>query len=127
MIERDLISKKDSKIIYFVFGIPLLVLIGFVAYTALTGPSVQEVIKADNLALNFTGRIDSMYFDKRNHNGKYAILQNEQICPIIRSWEHYIEVGDSLSKQQGSFLLEVYKKNKKKMILDYRDTYKKEK
>ncbi|MHA4895352.1 hypothetical protein ACXZ1K_11405 [Pedobacter sp. PWIIR3] len=127
MINKEFITRKDSKILYFVFGVPMLVLIGFVVYTATTGPSTQELIATGDLAESFTGRVDSLYFDERNHNGKYAVLDGEQICPIIRPWEQYVEVGDSLSKKQGSFLLEVYKRNHTKMTLDYRDTYKKRK
>lgn len=126
-MKKNLISKKDSRIIYFVFGAPILVLIGFVVYTAITGPGTQELIMAEDLAEDFTGRIDSLYFDERNHNVKTAMLNNSQLYPIYRNWERYIEVSDSVSKKKGSFLLEVYKKNNTRMTLDYRDTYKKEK
>ncbi len=126
-MKKNLISKKDSRIIYFVFGAPILVLIGFVVYTAITGPGTQELIMAEDLAEDFTGRIDSLYFDERNHNVKTAMLNNSQLYPIYRNWERYIEVGDSVSKKKGSFLLEIYKKNNTRMTLDYRDTYKKEK
>lgn len=125
MVNEELISNTDNKILYLVFGFPTLVLIGFFIYSMMTGPGTQELIKADNLAENFAGRVDSLYFDQKNHNIKYAVFQDEQKVPVLRIWERYIEVGDSLSKQQGSFVWEVYKKNGSKMVLDYRDTYKK--
>ena len=86
---------------------------------------MQELIKADNLAENFTGRVDSLYFDQKNHNVKYAVLQNVQKIPVLMIWERYIAVGDSFPKQKGSFAWEVYKKKSNKMVLDYRDPYKK--
>ncbi|MNY65115.1 hypothetical protein D3C86_2023310 [compost metagenome] len=102
-------------------------LFGFAFYTSITGPSLQELIIADDLAENFNAKVESLYYDKRNHNVKYATFKNGQKYAVFRNWERYIEVGDSLSKQKESFFLEIYKKNNEKMILDYRDTYKKEK
>lgn len=102
----------------------MLILIGFVAYTAITTMSTQELIVVDNLSEDFTGQVDSLYFDERNHNVKMALLTNDLLYPVYRNWEQYIEIGDSLSKKKGSFLLEVYKRNNTRMILDYRDTYK---
>lgn len=124
MRKMDLMSRGDSRIVYFVFGAPMLILIGFVAYTAITTMSTQELIVVDNLSEDFTGQVDSLYFDERNHNVKMALLTNDLLYPVYRNWEQYIEIGDSLSKKKGSFLLEVYKRNNTRMILDYRDTYK---
>jgi hypothetical protein len=36
-------------------------------------------------------------------------------------WETKIEIGDSLSKKRGSYKLEIYKENGKKVIMDYRN------
>lgn len=58
-----------------------------------------------------------MYFDERNHNVKTAVLDNARLYPIYRNWERQIEIGYSLSKKKGSFLLEVYKRNKAKLTL----------
>ncbi|SHE56148.1 hypothetical protein [Pedobacter caeni] len=124
MMPKELISKKDNIIIYCVFGLPMLVLIGFVLYTAFSGPNREELRIQDDVSLNFNGRVDSMYFDERNHNGKYAVLNTNQIFPIYRNWERNIHIGDSLSKEKGTFLLEIYKKNKTKVTLNYMDTYK---
>lgn len=124
MMPKELISKKDNIIIYCVFGLPMLVLVVFVLYTTFSGPSREELRIQDDVSLSFNGRVDSMYFDERNHNGKYAVLNTNQIFPIYRNWEHNIHVGDSLSKEKGTFLLEIYKKNKTKITLNYMDTYK---
>jgi len=35
-----------------------------------------------------------------------------------------IEVGDSLSKNKGSYLLKIFKKDKKKEVLDFQSTIK---
>lgn len=124
---KENISKKDNTIVLLVFGIPLLFLIGFVLYSICSGPSVIELIKKDNLAENVHGTVDSLYLDVQNHNTKFAILRDKKEIPIFGNWERYIEVGDSISKNKNSFIFEVYKKNKTKIVLDYRDTYKKSK
>lgn len=121
----EVISKTDNRIIYSVFGVPMLVLIGFAVYTTFFGPARSELIRKDHLSENFSGRVDSLYFDERNHNVKYAVLNDGQLYPIYRNWERQIGIGDSLFKKKGSFLVEVYKRNKTKLTLDYRNTYKK--
>ena len=106
IMEKELVSRRDNLIVYLVFGIPMLVLIGFVFYTMLHSSPKNELMMKDDLNENFTGRVDSFYFDESNHNGKYGVLNNKEVCPIVRSWEHYIKIGDSLSKKKGSFFLE---------------------
>ncbi|SDO47135.1 hypothetical protein SAMN05421820_11575 [Pedobacter steynii] len=91
---KELISKKDNIIIYYVFGSPMLALLGFVLYTIFFGPGSEELMMRDELSADFKGRVDSMYFDQRNHNGKYAVLNSGQLYPIYRNWERNIEVGD---------------------------------
>lgn len=127
MMPKELISKKDHIIVYSVLGLPMLALLGFVLYTTFSGPGSGELMMRDHLSAEFKGRIDSMYFDQRNHNGKYAVLNNGQLYPIFRNWERNVEVGDSLYKQKGTFLMEIYKKNKTKITLNYLDTYKENK
>ena len=122
---KENISKKDSNIIILVFGIPFIILIGFMISSIFSGNSLNERIKMDNLSENVHGIIDSLYFDTQNHNVKFAIINLKQKFPINRKWERYIEVGDSISKNKNSFIVEIYKQKKTKIILDYRDTYKK--
>ncbi len=124
---KENISKKDNTIVLLVFGIPFLFLLGFMLYSIYSAPSLTELIKKDNLAENVHGTVDSLYLDVQNHNTKFAILRGEKKIPIFGNWERYIEVGDSISKNKNSFIFEVYKKNKTKIVLDYRDTYKKTK
>lgn len=49
-MKREEIPRKDSIIIYFVFGILMLLLIGFVLFTMLQGPSKNELVVMDNLS-----------------------------------------------------------------------------
>jgi hypothetical protein len=63
----------------------------------------------------------------RDHNIKKAVLGNGYVYFMPPQWERFIEVGDSLSKKKNTLILEVYKKDQSKLVLDYRDTYKKQK
>lgn len=85
----------------------------------------SELIKENNLNENFIGRVDSLYFEKQNHNVKIGLLSGGYKYQIFRQWERYIQVGDSLSKERKSFILNVYKKNGESITLDYQSTYKK--
>ncbi|WPV00203.1 hypothetical protein SNE26_00280 [Mucilaginibacter sp. cycad4] len=68
------------------------------------------------------GVVDTLYNDKANHNIRTAILTNKTKYQIESEWENKIEMGDSLFKAKGSFLLEMYKRNGQKVILDYKST-----
>ena len=122
---RENISKNDSAIVYLVFGIPLLFLIGYMLYSLVSGPSLHERIKRRNLDEDIHGTVDSLYFNIQNHGITFAILKDQREIPINGGWERFIEVGDSISKNKNSFIFQIYKKNKTKIVLDYRDTYKK--
>lgn len=119
------LSKQDKNILRLILGIPLLFFMGFVAYTFLNKRDIVEVIQEDDLALNFTGNIDSLYIDLNNHSVQTALLSNGYKCFLPRKWLGIIKTGDSLSKKKNTFKLEVFRKGSVDFILDYRDTYKK--
>lgn len=121
---RENISKLDNKIVSLVFIIPCLFLVGFVVYSIATSPGLTELIKKRDLDENIHGVIDSLYLDVQNHNTTYAILSDKKEFPINGNWEQHIDVGDSISKNKNSFIFKIFKKNKTKIILDYRSTYK---
>lgn len=74
----------------------------------------------------FSGKVDTLYYEVQNHGVKIAQLNDGYKCEIFSLWERYIDVGDSLSKKKGAFKVHIYKKDGKEIILDYRDTYKKQ-
>ncbi len=118
----DNMQKIDKRIIYCIFGSILLCLILFVSYNAVFGISMREsIIQRDSLD-TVSGVVDTVYNDKSNHNIRTSILTNKTVFQIISEWESKIETGDSLHKTKGSFLLEVYKKSGRKVILDYKTT-----
>jgi hypothetical protein len=90
------------------------------------GPSTKQVIIERDLSENVNGVVDTLFDNYRNHDIRTAIMKNNQIFQILPEWESKIEIGDSLYKKKGSFLLEVYKRSGKKVVLDYRSTIKKE-
>ena len=115
-------SKIEKIIIYCIFGsIPTALLVIFILSMFFGKPTKQIIIERDSLE-TVNGVVDSLFNDKQNHNVRTAILKNHQTYQILREWEPDIEIGDSLSKKKGSFLLEVLKKRGKKIMLDYRST-----
>jgi hypothetical protein len=115
--------KIDKVIIYSILGIIPACLVLFVLWNVIWGPSTKQVITEMDLSENVNGVVDSLFDDKANHNVRTAILKNNYIFQIESQWASKIEVGDSLNKKKGSFLLEVYKKGNKKLVLDYRSTW----
>lgn len=116
-------KRIDKIIIYSIFIIPTILLFGYAFWTAFSGESAHEIAAKRNVNEAFFGRVDTLYFEVQNHNIKIAELNNSYKCQIFRLWERYIEVGDSLSKKEGSFLLGIHKINGEVISLDYRDTF----
>lgn len=117
--------KIDKVIIYSIFYTPAFLLLCYFVWNSIFGKSVDELVKEDDLSEAFSGRVDSLYVEKQNHGVNVALLSNGYKYYIIQRWVSKIQVGDSLSKKQGAFLLNVYKKGGEVITLDYRNTYKK--
>ena len=101
----------------------MILLFGYFLYTACFGETTQDIIKERDLEEHFNGYVDSLYYEVSNHNVKIGVLTSGYKYQIFRRWEHNIEVGDSLLKKKGSFIVSVHKKNGKQLALDYRNTY----
>jgi hypothetical protein len=114
--------KIEKIIIYSIFGSIPVGLFLFFVFSMIFGPSTKQVITKRDLSENVNGVVDTLFNNDRNHNIRTAILKNNQIFQILSEWESKIEIGDSLYKKKGSFLLEVYKRSGKKVVLDYRLT-----
>ncbi|NHA06451.1 hypothetical protein G7092_21760 [Mucilaginibacter sp. HC2] len=114
--------KIDKVIIFSILGVLPACLILFFLWNTIWGPSTKQVITETDLSENVNGVVDSLFDDRANHNVRTAILKNHYVFQIESQWASKIEIGDSLNKKKGSFLLEVYKKGNKKLILDYRST-----
>jgi hypothetical protein len=113
-------SNVKFKILFFtITGLAIGAIIYYV-FLGLDTPSVKEVILKDALPMEFQGRIDSVYYDKMNHNTKTVILSDGYKYELYRDWEPMIDLGDSLNKKKGSFKVDVFKMNGKKVILDYK-------
>jgi hypothetical protein len=121
-----MLSKVDKIILNCIFGsIPIGLLLYFV-FCTIFGPSAKQVTIERDLSENVNGVVDTLFNDIRNHDIRIAILKNKATFQIFREWESAIEIGDSLYKKKGSFLLEVYKRNGKKVVLDYKSTIRSE-
>ncbi len=127
ILEEKQFSRTDRKIFFLVFGVPVFALIVFLLVSLIGGKGKADLRMDADLSISFNGRVKSFYFDDKNHNGKYAVFYNGKTGPILRDWERFVLIGDSISKKKNSFFLEVYRPGQAKMILNYHDTYKKEK
>ncbi|POY34627.1 hypothetical protein C3K47_19325 [Solitalea longa] len=114
-------SKTDRIIFYSLMIVfPVLFVLFFLLQAIFDKESSSDVFLKNAASENFNGKVDSLYFEKQNHNVKIALLNNDYKFQIYRLWEAKIKVGDSLSKNKGSLQIEVFKKDKSKLILDYR-------
>ena len=117
----DYFETKTGMVIYFglLAIVPVLLIINLIIHIT-TGPSFRERMIETYSQQTIHGIVDSVYNDKQNHNARMAILTNGTMYAIEDEWVIDVEKGDSISKNKGSFLFEVYRKPKKKMVLDYR-------
>nr|WP_276901611.1 hypothetical protein [Pedobacter kyonggii] len=113
-----IIPKTDKIILYSLFSLPLIFLI-VVFFSGLFGKTRKELMLEDCLSENFTGRVDSLFWDKQNHNVKTAILSNGYRYQIFPNWELKIKHGDSLSKKIKTLHVELFRNHKRVDVLDY--------
>jgi hypothetical protein len=114
------ISKSEAlKII-----IPLLLIAGFVLWRMLDSTTGAQLILMNIKKEQFHGKIDSVYRDKWDHNTKKVKLTTGYIYGLYPEWVSKVGIGDSLSKQEGSAIVEVFKLNGAKINLDYRELVK---
>ena len=114
------IPKTDKIILYSLFSLPLIFLI-VVFFSGLFGKTRKELMLEDCLSENYTGRVDSLIWDKQNHNVNTAILSNGYRYQIFRNWESKIKHGDSLSKKIKSLHVELFRNDKRVDVLDYNE------
>ena len=107
-------------IFYGLIGIvPAFVMIfGIVSF--FMGPSSRQIMIERYSSEAIHGVVDSVYDDTYNHNARTVILTNKMEYEVEPEWVIDIEKGDSLNKNKGSFLFNVYPKPNKKLVLDYR-------
>jgi hypothetical protein len=115
-----MLSKVDKIILYSILGSIPACLILYFLYNIIWGPSVKQVATNRHLSESVIGVVDTVYNDRANHDIRTAILNNNNLFQIENVWESQIEIGDSLNKKKGSFFLEVYKKQGKRIVLDYK-------
>jgi hypothetical protein len=112
---------KAGKMVFFglVGIVPVFVLV-FAVVSFFTSPSSRQIMIEDHSKETMHGVVDSVYNDSQNHNARMVILNDKMPHEVEQPWVIDIEKGDSLSKNKGSFLFEVYRKPNKKLILDFR-------
>lgn len=74
----------------------------------------------------FHGKVQQYYREENNHGLQVAVSANGERYGVFRGWEREIEIGDSLSKNLNSLVLEVHKPNCKTVYLNYETTYKRD-
>jgi len=114
------VDKKTNRLLLVISIIILAPLIGLMYWKISHGLSGTEMILKEASDLSFNGKVDSTYRDEQNHNVKVVTLSNGYTYPLWADWESSIEVGDSLSKKASEFIVKVYKKDGKLIMLDYK-------
>ncbi|WP_295800960.1 hypothetical protein [Mucilaginibacter sp.] len=72
----------------------------------------------------FHGKVESVFRDERDHNMLKVKLTTGYVYSLYPEWESMVELGDSLSKLKNTVVVEVFKQNGKKVILDYKELVK---
>jgi hypothetical protein len=118
--EIILTSKTDKIILYSLFSLPVIFIV-VMFFSGFFGKTRKQLMLEECLLENFSGRVDSLFWDKQNHNVKTAILSSGYRYQIFRNWEMKIRNGDSLYKKNKSLQVELFRNKKKVEILDYNE------
>ncbi len=104
--------------------IVLLIIAGFVIWRIFDKSTTAQIILSGVKNDKFQGIVDSVYRDKSDHNAKKVRLTSGYLYSLYPEWESKVAIGDSLSKKQNSVVVEVFKSNGNKIILDYKELVK---
>lgn len=115
------LSKTDKIILYSVLGIVPVGLTFFMLFSFIFCPSTKQMLTDMYASEHVSGVVDSMYNDENNHNVRTLVLTNKSLFQIEELWTYKIDIGDSLYKKRGSFRLEVFKKDGKEIVLNYKE------
>jgi len=124
MEENFIIDKKAKRILYIFMIIIMGTAIALVCWNILKSPSRNQFILNNASAMSFHGNVDSIYFDRQNHNTETLVLSDGYLYGIDPAWSTFIAVGDSLAKDTGTVRVLVYKDGKQVHVLDYKELIK---
>lgn len=120
-IKYEKIPIKMRILIISVCATPILFLFLYVNWNYIFNPkSRAEVFLESRLEKNCSGKIDSIFRQKNNHN---ILTLRTKNCSfeVDYPWENKFQLGDSISKKVTESTIKIFRKNKLIEILDYRD------
>ena len=100
---------------------PLIALVYWKVSNSLGG---NDLILKEASDMSFHGKVDSIYYDRQNHNTETLILSDGYLYELYRDWETFVAVGDSLAKDTGNVRVVVYRDGKQTQVLDYMELVK---
>jgi|GEM_PF-2446883 len=124
MRKNFIIEKKAKRILIASMILILVPLVALIYLKVSNDLSGTDLILKKASDMSFHGRVDSIYFDKQNHNTETLVLSDGYFYGLYSEWSSLVVVGDSLAKDAGSLKVMVYKKDKKVNVLDYKQLVK---
>jgi hypothetical protein len=113
-------QRQSNTGLYLLLVIALAAFAGYKMYTGgLLHTNVGKLTSQSISNMQFNGKITQFVFDGTRQNAKIAILTDGTRYAIYDQWVYAIDLGDSLVKEKGTLLVNVYKPKKDKVVLDY--------
>lgn len=123
--KESLLSKKDKAILYIAIFLPLIFIGLAIFINSWGGKSKVDLYYESRQDEYFHGVIDSIYRQKDNHN-IMTISSRQSVFEIAGEWEEKFRLGDSIVKDKGSLVIEIFRNGTLTESLDYRDLNKEE-
>jgi len=118
------ISIKVKIFVIAVFVTPLVSLFLFANWDNMfSSKSRGDYFLEDRLEKHCSGKIDSIYRQRNNHN-ILTLRTNNCIFEVDYPWENKFQLGDSISKKVNEPMIKIFRDNKLLEILDYTDVAK---
>lgn len=119
MSDFDNISGTGWVVLFISIGAPTIFFIAVLIHMMAFGPSSEETFLELHKQIEVHGRIDRFYNDVANHYARTMVVGDVKLH-ISANWDQYFAVGDSLAKNRGEVILQVFKPDTM-LILDYHD------
>ena len=114
--------KKENVIIFLLVFLPLFLLIVIVTTFILKQEPLndRDFFLMSQKKQNFNSVIINIKDDRNNRNIETIYSRYNKIV-LPRKWKNKVQIGDSVSKEEGKLFLKIYKEVKLKDSLNYND------
>jgi len=126
LYKKQMKMDKDIKKLFFISGLPTIIILTIFFFVFVKINSTDEELDEYILPMKFYGKVIEKKIDYSNHATEYIIVKGQDSCNIIIdniTWYpiyNSSEIGDSIYKEQGSWYINIVKKDNNEISISFK-------